>query len=29
MIKGSAGVVMPTSIIGSLPRPSWYNATLG
>jgi 5-methyltetrahydropteroyltriglutamate--homocysteine methyltransferase len=29
MFKGSAKTVLPTSIIGSLPRPSWYNATLG
>jgi 5-methyltetrahydropteroyltriglutamate--homocysteine methyltransferase len=29
MYKASAGVMLPTSIIGSLPRPSWYNATLG
>jgi 5-methyltetrahydropteroyltriglutamate--homocysteine methyltransferase len=29
MYKASAGVVLPTSIIGSLPRPSWYTATLG
>ena len=29
MYKASAGVVLPTSIIGSLPRPSWYNAVLG
>jgi 5-methyltetrahydropteroyltriglutamate--homocysteine methyltransferase len=29
MYKASAGVTLPTSIIGSLPRPSWYNATLG
>jgi 5-methyltetrahydropteroyltriglutamate--homocysteine methyltransferase len=29
MFKGSANIVLPTSIIGSLPRPSWYNATLG
>ena len=29
MFKASANVVMPTSIIGSLPRPAWYTATLG
>src|SRR5262245_14489300 len=29
MFKASAGTVLPTSIIGSLPRPSWYNAVLG
>jgi 5-methyltetrahydropteroyltriglutamate--homocysteine methyltransferase len=29
MFKGSAGVVMPTSIIGSLPRPSWFKEQLG
>ncbi|HEY2755552.1 MAG TPA: cobalamin-independent methionine synthase II family protein [Pseudolabrys sp.] len=29
MFKGSANVMLPTSIIGSLPRPTWYTATLG
>ena len=29
MYKGSAGVVMPTSIIGSLPRPTWFTEQLG
>ncbi len=29
MYKASAKVVLPTSIIGSLPRPSWYTANLG
>jgi 5-methyltetrahydropteroyltriglutamate--homocysteine methyltransferase len=29
MFKASSGVVLPTSIIGSLPRPSWYTATIG
>jgi 5-methyltetrahydropteroyltriglutamate--homocysteine methyltransferase len=29
MFKASANVVMPTSIIGSLPRPAWYTAMLG
>jgi len=29
MYKASAGIMLPTSIIGSLPRPSWYNAVLG
>jgi len=29
MFKASADVMLPTSIIGSLPRPSWYTATLG
>ena len=29
MYKGSARVTLPTSIIGSLPRPSWYTAGLG
>jgi 5-methyltetrahydropteroyltriglutamate--homocysteine methyltransferase len=29
MYKASAGVTLPTSIIGSLPRPTWYTATLG
>lgn len=29
MFKASANVLLPTSIIGSLPRPAWYNAVLG
>ena len=29
MYKASAGVTLPTSIIGSLPRPNWYTAVLG
>jgi 5-methyltetrahydropteroyltriglutamate--homocysteine methyltransferase len=29
MYKASADVTLPTSIIGSLPRPSWYTANLG
>ena len=29
MYTASAKTVLPTSIIGSLPRPSWYNAGLG
>ena len=29
MLKASANVMLPTSIIGSLPRPSWYTAVLG
>jgi 5-methyltetrahydropteroyltriglutamate--homocysteine methyltransferase len=29
MFKASAGKILPTSIIGSLPRPSWYTANLG
>jgi 5-methyltetrahydropteroyltriglutamate--homocysteine methyltransferase len=29
MFKASAGIALPTSIIGSLPRPSWYTAALG
>jgi 5-methyltetrahydropteroyltriglutamate--homocysteine methyltransferase len=29
MYKASAGISLPTSIIGSLPRPSWYDAVLG
>src|SRR4029450_8940272 len=29
MLKASAGKRRPTSIIGSLPRPSWYTAVLG
>jgi 5-methyltetrahydropteroyltriglutamate--homocysteine methyltransferase len=29
MYKASADLVLPTSIIGSLPRPSWFTAILG
>ena len=29
MYTASAGVVLPTTIIGSLPRPSWYTQNLG
>jgi 5-methyltetrahydropteroyltriglutamate--homocysteine methyltransferase len=29
MYKASAEIALPTSIIGSLPRPSWYGAALG
>jgi len=29
MFKASAGVTLPTSIIGSLPRPSWYTVSIG
>jgi 5-methyltetrahydropteroyltriglutamate--homocysteine methyltransferase len=29
MFKASANIVLPTSIIGSLPRPAWYTAVLG
>ena len=29
MFKGSSNTVLPTSIIGSLPRPHWYTAALG
>src|SRR5262245_50514149 len=29
MYKASANKVLPTSIIGSLPRPTWYTAALG
>ena len=29
MFRASADVVLPTSIIGSLPRPAWYTAALG
>jgi len=29
MYKASANTVLPTSIIGSLPRPTWYTAALG
>jgi 5-methyltetrahydropteroyltriglutamate--homocysteine methyltransferase len=29
VLKASAGTVLPTTIIGSLPRPSWYQENIG
>ena len=29
MYKATANIVLPTTIIGSLPRPAWYTANLG
>ncbi len=29
MLRASAGKTLPTTIIGSLPRPSWYTENLG
>ena len=29
MLKASAGTIMPTTVTGSLPRPSWYTENLG
>jgi 5-methyltetrahydropteroyltriglutamate--homocysteine methyltransferase len=29
MYKATAGIVLPTTIIGSLPRPAWYTENLG
>ena len=29
MLRATADLVLPTSIIGSLPRPAWYTAVLG
>jgi len=29
MLKASADTVLPTSIIGSLPRPRWFTENLG
>src|SRR2546421_12907527 len=29
MLKATAGKILPTTIIGSLPRPSWYSENLG
>src|ERR1700737_1127245 len=29
MYKASAGALLPTSIIGSLPRPAWHTVQLG
>ncbi len=29
MYKATAGIVLPTTITGSLPRPNWYTQNLG
>ena len=29
MFKASHGIVLPTSIIGSLPRPAWFTVSIG
>jgi 5-methyltetrahydropteroyltriglutamate--homocysteine methyltransferase len=29
LLKATAGMTLPTTIIGSLPRPSWYTENLG
>jgi 5-methyltetrahydropteroyltriglutamate--homocysteine methyltransferase len=29
MLRATANIVLPTTIIGSLPRPSWYTENLG
>jgi 5-methyltetrahydropteroyltriglutamate--homocysteine methyltransferase len=29
MLKATAGITLPTTITGSLPRPSWYTENLG
>jgi 5-methyltetrahydropteroyltriglutamate--homocysteine methyltransferase len=29
MFKATDGIVLPTSVIGSLPRPAWYTENLG
>ena len=29
MYKASANILLPTSVIGSLPRPDWHTASLG
>lgn len=29
MLKAAAGSVLPTTIVGSLPRPAWYTKTIG
>ena len=29
MLKATAGKMLPTTITGSLPRPSWYTENLG
>ena len=29
MLKATAGIMLPTTVTGSLPRPSWYTENLG
>src|SRR5260221_6691110 len=29
MLKATAGTLLPTTVTGSLPRPSWYTENLG
>src|SRR5919198_656198 len=29
MLKATAGKILPTTVVGSLPRPSWYTENLG
>ena len=29
MYKATDGILLPTTIIGSLPRPAWYTENLG
>ena len=29
MFTATADIVLPTTIVGSLPRPSWYTENLG
>ena len=29
MFKATDGITLPTSVIGSLPRPAWYRENLG
>jgi hypothetical protein len=29
MLKATAGIMLPTTITGSLPRPSWHTENLG
>ena len=29
MLKTTAEMVLPTALVGSIPRPSWYTASLG
>ena len=29
MLKATADIQLPTTIVGSLPRPSWYTESLG
>jgi 5-methyltetrahydropteroyltriglutamate--homocysteine methyltransferase len=29
MLRATANIVLPTALIGSLPRPHWYTESIG